>query len=480
MSAAAIERVADLPRVRPRSWATAAIVLADAVALEIALLLGLLTRFLFQPLVPIHLQRPQFEGLVLGVLALPLMYLWVGLYPGYGMGSVERLRARVYATATAFAVLLTWNYVFQENEWSRGVMLSTMAYALVVPPILEAFLRRRLVAKGICGVPVVILGAGQTGSQVAKQLVGQPDLGFVPVAILDDNPSKWGKDLSGVPVVGSLRLVDQFRGRAHVVLVAMPSMQRERLSELMQTLSFPHIILVPDLTGIQTMWINSRDLGGILGLELRKNLLIPTNRLMKRFMDYAIAIPMAILTLPFILLCAAWIKLVSPGPALFQQVREGKNGKRITIYKLRTMHPDAERLLAEHLDNNPQERAMWMRYYKLRKDPRVIPGVGRFLRRYSLDELPQLWNVIRGEMSLVGPRPFPLYHLDIFPPSFRSLRASVYPGLTGLWQVSDRSDGDITAQESGDTYYIRNWSLWLDCFILVRTVQTVLLAKGAY
>lgn len=480
MSAAALEHVSSIPYIRQRSWATAAIVFTDIVALELALLLGCLTRFAFQPLLPIHLGREQYAGLALGVLTLPLMYLWVGLYPGYGMGSVERLRSRVYSTFTVFIVLLTWNYVFQANEWSRGVLVSTMVFALVIPPIFEALLRHSLVARGICGVPVVILGGGQTGTQVARQLTKQRDLGFVPVAVLDDDSAKWGTQISGVPVIGSLKLVHHFHGRARVVLIAMPKLAREKLADLIQSLSFPHIILVPDLVGIQSMWINSRDLGGILGLEVRKNLLIPTNRIMKRFMDYAIAIPMAILTLPFLLLCAAWIKVVSPGPALFRQVREGKHGRPITILKLRTMHPDAERLLAEYLESNPDERATWRRFYKLKKDPRIIPGVGSFLRRYSLDELPQLWNVIQGDMSLVGPRPFPLYHLDIFPPNFRALRASVNPGLTGLWQVSDRSDGDVNVQETEDTYYIRNWSLWLDCFILVRTIQTVLLAKGAY
>jgi Undecaprenyl-phosphate galactose phosphotransferase WbaP len=341
-------------------------------------------------------------------------------------------------------------------------------------------LRKRLIARGVCGQPVVILGAGKTGSLVARTLQQEYDLGFVPVGVLDDDPLKWGTTVEGIPVVGPLSSVRAFEGQAKVVLVAMPGMNRERLAELVQSLSFPNIILIPDLFGIQSLWITSRDLGGILGLEVRKNLLVPSNRLLKRILDLAIALPVFLLAAPFVAACAGCIKLLSPGPAFFRQEREGRAGKRITVCKLRTMYPRAERLLQEYLDSHPEEKASWFEYYKLKKDPRILPGLGWFLRRYSLDELPQLWNVLRGEMSLVGPRPFPYYHLGSFPDAFRALRASVTPGLTGLWQVSERSDGNLRVQEMEDTYYIRNWSLWLDIYILLRTAQTLVRPSGAY
>jgi lipopolysaccharide/colanic/teichoic acid biosynthesis glycosyltransferase len=186
-----------------------------------------------------------------------------------------------------------------------------------------------------------------------------------------------------------------------------------------------------------------------------------------------------VVALPVIALAVIWIKRVSPGPAFYTQERGGEGARTIRVRKLRTMHCNAGALLTRYLGEHPEARQEWDRHFKLKDEPRLLAGVGRLLRSTSLDELPQLWNVIRGEMSLVGPRPFPDYHLEQFNLEFRALRARVLPGLTGLWQVSARSNGDLQVQQALDTYYIRNWSLWLDVHILARTVRAVLLRQGA-
>jgi lipopolysaccharide/colanic/teichoic acid biosynthesis glycosyltransferase len=161
-------------------------------------------------------------------------------------------------------------------------------------------------------------------------------------------------------------------------------------------------------------------------------------------------------------------------------VREGFDGKPIAVWKLRTMYADGDRILESWFETHPEDRAHWLRHFKLRHDPRVLPVIGTLLRRTSLDELPQLWSVLRGEMSLVGPRPLPDYHLRQFTSEFRVLRTRVLPGLTGLWQVSARGDADLALHQELDTFYIRNWSPWLDLYILARTFSAVILARGAY
>jgi lipopolysaccharide/colanic/teichoic acid biosynthesis glycosyltransferase len=225
--------------------------------------------------------------------------------------------------------------------------------------------------------------------------------------------------------------------------------------------------------------VSTRDLSGILALELPQNLLLRRNRAIKQISDYVLTIPLFLVSLPVLAIAALCIKLASRGPVFYAQEREGLGHRSFRMWKLRTMYRDAEDRLEGHLAENPQYRVEWENHMKLKQDPRIIPGVGRWLRKTSIDELPQLWDVLRGKMSLIGPRPFPKYHLEKFTDQSRELRAHIRPGITGLWQIIARSDADIKVQEELDMYYIRNWSLWLDLYILVRTIPAVIKQKGA-
>jgi Undecaprenyl-phosphate galactose phosphotransferase WbaP len=413
-----------------------------------------------------------------------LVYSTMGLYPAAGLGPVEELRRTVLATTLVCLAASAAIFLLKDiGLYSRGVFILFWLGSAVLVPLSRALVRWQCAARPWWGVPVVIIGAGETGRLVCSRLVEQPYLGLKPVAFLDDGDGRRGLP-AGVPVAGPLSAAPALAASLHIchALVAMPGVKRHELMPVLEQMGavFAHLIVIPDLFGMASLWVSTRDLGGVLGLEIRQNLLVPVNRWLKRGLDLALASLFGILSIPVLALAVLWIKRVSPGPAFYTQQRQGEAGRPIRVLKLRTMYPDAEMRLMAYLAENPDARHEWDRYFKLRNDPRLLPGIGHFLRRTSLDELPQFWNVLRGEMSLVGPRPFPEYHLDQFGAKFRELRSRVAPGITGLWQVSARSDGDLRVQEALDTYYIRNWSLWLDLHILARTLRAVLSRQGAY
>lgn len=453
---------------------------ADAAAVLLACWLGLALWNLVNPSIT---ASNRFSPLAATALFL-LAYCASGLYTPAGLGPIEELRRIVLAT-TLVSLLLTAALFLAKaaGQYSRGVFLATGALVLFLVPLSRAALRRACARRPWWGVPVLVFGAGRTARLLVKKLQDQPGLGLKPLACLDDDPAKHG-DCEGVPVPGPLSRAPVLAARYGIrhLVVAMPKLERERLLEILERYAggFARVIVIPNLFGVGSLWVTPHDLGGVLGLELRRNLLNPGARLLKRLLDLVIAAALAFPALVVIAVAALWIRHVSPGPVFYVQEREGAGGARIRIRKLRTMHLNADELLALHLAASPSAREEWRRHFKLRRDPRVLAGIGRFLRRTSLDELPQLWNVLRGEMSLVGPRPLPRYHLEQFDAEFRAMRSRVRPGLTGLWQVAVRADGDLELQRELDSYYIRNWSLWLELHILARTVGAVLSGRGAY
>ena len=407
-----------------------------------------------------------------------------GLYPGIGVAAAEQVRRLVRSINLGYLLLIAAMLLGAGGNFSQhAVLLLSWAASLALAPAARALLAPFLHARSWWGVPVMILGAGKTAHKIVRSLASQDSLGYRPVVCLDDDPDTHGS-CAGVPVLGTLADAAHLAGlfQTPCAIVAMPGIAREKLLANLERWSeiFPKIIVVPNLLGVATLWTESRDLGGIPGLRVRCHLLNPCNRMIKRALDAAFAALALIFSAPFFLLVSLCIKRASPGPAFYRQEREGEAGRPIRVLKLRTMYPDAESMLQRHLAAQPEARREWERFCKLRRDPRVLPGIGHFLRRTSLDELPQLWNVLKGEMSLVGPRPFPRYHNQRFDPGFRKLRLRVSPGLTGLWQVSARSDGDLEVQAALDSYYIRNWSLWLDLYILIRTLRVLWSRQGAY
>jgi Undecaprenyl-phosphate galactose phosphotransferase WbaP len=241
---------------------------------------------------------------------------------------------------------------------------------------------------------------------------------------------------------------------------------------------FGHLILIPDDQYGSSVWIEAHDIGGILGMEVRQRLYSRYEQSIKRGLD----ISLIILASPFLValfsFLAVLIRLDSPGPAMYRQTRFGKGGKPFSIWKFRTMVKNADEMMDHYLEKHPELANEWKQSHKLKKDPRVT-RVGRFLRRFSLDEFPQILNILPGEMSLVGPRPIVEDEIPQYGMSYHLFKR-VKPGLTGFWQISGRNDTTYERRVDLDLYYINNWSIWFDIYILAKTFAAVLLGKGAY
>jgi Undecaprenyl-phosphate galactose phosphotransferase WbaP len=415
-------------------------------------------------------------------LTLPIGYILLDVYRVHGQAPIERFTLRVKATCLLFALLFSWDYATEAMLAPAGAAALTFAFAIVLPLVGESITRTALIRRGLWAVPVVVIGAGAMGQQVVRVLQQMPELGLRPIGFFDDHyvdDRGPPATIESVPVLGSIADSAKYSHRIETAIVTTPAEARRTVDSVAVQLGYRDIIVVPELRELPTLGVRTSDLNGLIGLQMRRNLLLWRNRLLKQIIDHLVALPLFIVSLPIIAALALWIRTVSDGSPFYIQLRAGKDGRPIKVWKLRTMYSDAEERLEHYLSTNPSARQEWERYFKLTNDPRILPSVGHFLRRSSLDELPQIWNVIRGEMSLVGPRPFPKYHLDHFDPSFQLLRSSVIPGITGLWQVSARSDGDLEVQQVLDTYYIRNWSIWIDFYILYKTLGAVVAGRGA-
>jgi Undecaprenyl-phosphate galactose phosphotransferase WbaP len=236
------------------------------------------------------------------------------------------------------------------------------------------------------------------------------------------------------------------------------------------------LILIQQSDNFGSLWVEARDLDSILGLEFQYHLLSRRNRWLKKSFDLIGALSIFIILSPLLVLLSILIGIDSPGPILYRQERLSKNYRLFNVVKFRTMVLDAEGKLQQLLQNNPIAKEEYVKFHKLENDPRVT-RIGRILRKFSLDELPQLWNVIKGEMSLSGPRAYMSTELDNMG-SYSDTILRVNPGMTGWWQVLGRHQTSFQKRLQMDEYYISNWSLWMDTYIFLKTILVVFFGKG--
>ncbi len=449
-----------------------------------ALLACSVTAYLVWARTLLHQSASIYLPLLPLALLFPLAYGTGDLYPGFGIGAVQTLRRLTLRTSFVMLALISFTFALKlPARYSRVTVALTWLGALVAVPFLRYLVLGSAKRWRWWTEPAILVGRREKVALLRETLNAALSLGYRPVAVLSQEGGAGPKVRVGSSLMESVENLRDapsyaMRGvRVAFVVDQEPASEGPLLDFLQQ--HFRHVIVVHSMASLPVEGVVVRDLGGVLGLELTNQLLIRRNRLTKRALDVVLGFVALTLALPIIGLAALAIKLVDGGPVIYRQEREGLGGRSIQVRKLRTMHPDAQELLKQHLATSVDAQKEWHRSFKLENDPRIVPGIGPFLRRFSIDELPQLWNVFKGEMSLIGPRPFPEYHLHKFSPGFLALRRRVRPGMTGLWQVMVRSTGSIEEQEAFDTHYIRNWSIWMDIYILAKTTSAVVTGRGA-
>ena len=404
--------------------------------------------------------------------------LAVGLYPGIGLSLLAEMRLSSLAAAFMGPIFLIVSMLQGRTAPPiQFIIVVTCCLLLVTLPLARGIARALFSRCAWWGQPVLIAGDDAAAEQTYSFLCRNPRFALRPLGIVGD----WQANDGFTALRHLSRSGDFAEGLgAPWLVVAMPQRPYTEVESLVRRFgrqNGQHRMLVSELDGSAGLWDRASaclDWPGGYRPFYQTSLL----RRFKRTIDIGLTVVGGLMLLPWILLIAVLVRFYSTGPALYCQERIGRDGRKFKAWKFRTMISNADGVLEEYLAAHPQLREEWERDHKLQDDPRVT-RIGRLLRKTSLDELPQLWNVLRGEMSLVGPRPIVDAEVVKYGDSFEHF-CSVSPGLTGLWQVSGRNNTTYAERVELDSYYARNWSPWLDLYILVLTVKVVLFREGAY
>jgi len=462
---------------RYAAWVmVAAMVASDLLGLFIAGAIAMTGRWLLLGPFNPDLLLWIFPVAVLMVIKFSLQHL----YPAIGMGVVEEFRSLTISISLIFIVVSTILMITKEAAvFSRFVYVLFWLSSIVTIPVIRLVVRHIMARVGLWGEPVAIIGAIEPARRLYEQFRIDPKKGLRPVIIL--TPEKEGRDGTLKLPVYSIDRLETFRQENHVKVAAVLYDDLSEVEEICNRYrdTFERIALF-DTCGNHLFFNKMRvqQYGGLISLEVRHSLLDPWAQAFKRIIDVIISGLALVLPIPFFVLIAGLIHIDSSGPILYRQRRLGKKGKPFTMLKFRTMHLNADEVLSSTLARNPDLQQEWDRYQKLRKDPRVT-RLGGLLRRFSIDELAQLWNVLRGEMSLVGPRPLMPDQQNIYGGNYQHYER-VVPGISGLWQISGRNQTSFIRRAELDMEYVMSWSVWLDIYVMVRTVWVVLKRNGAF
>jgi exopolysaccharide biosynthesis polyprenyl glycosylphosphotransferase len=479
--------------VKPRTWLQAlwgklwVWMLADAILMNIAFGLAYFVRYELQ-----WLRAVDPANNVPYVAFLPfVLLLTILLHIVYRKEGIYRTRRKISwfdemysifnGTTSGIVIMIVLVFVYQPTFYSRIIFLYAGIFILGLLAVsrgAKVTLVRHWRKSGFGVANLLIVGAGEVARTVMRTVVANPEEGFEIVGFVDDDVYKGQTDIGRFKALGSIRNLPGVLEQKQIdeVIITLPWQYHRKImsiSALCERQDVP-VRIVPDVFQMTLSRVELGEMSGIPLLGIKHTTISGSNLIIKRVLDFTVALLGLIFLAPLMALIGLAIKLDSPGPAIFTQERVGKNGKRFGIHKFRSMVLDAEDQIDDLLFLNEANGP----FFKIKNDPRLT-RLGRQLRRFSLDELPQLYNVLRGEMSLVGPRPPIPAEVDQYQ-SWHHRRLDVLPGITGLWQVNGRSDLTFDEMALLDIYYIENWSLALDIKLMLQTIPTVILRMGAY
>jgi len=463
------------------------IVFTDLLLINAAFLLGYYLRYeaqLFKAVDPVnYVPYRSYIMLQLGYMATLVFTLWLDGAWNLRRGSswLDEVYRIINGTTTGMAVMLVLIFGIRPLAFSRLLFLYVsvltvlfLSASRLLKRSIESHRRRR----GIGVDRTLIVGSGEVARAVMRTLVARPELGYQVMGYIDLHPGKAEEAIGRFPLLGGLDDLDHIlRTKSiHEVIITIPSNHGRKIQKIVRSCRKADVRarMVPDFFQLSLHQVDVDTLAGIPLLGVRETPLGRGPRLAKRVLDMVGAVIGLTLGAPVMVLVALAIRLDSTGPIFFKQERLGENEKPFQVIKFRSMRVGADEEKAALLDQNEADGPL----FKMKDDPRQT-RVGRLLRRTSMDEWPQFINILRGEMSIVGPRP-PLASEVAKYEAWQRKRLAVKPGLTGLWQVSGRSDLPFDEMCLLDIYYIENWSLWLDMRIILKTIPQFLLARGAY
>lgn len=412
-----------------------------------------------------------------------ILFLLNGLYPGYGLTAVREMAKIIKTITLVYAFLGVSVYLLKSYTYfPRSIFFMAWLVSLFTIPLMRFIIRNRISLSDLYGIPVIFIADDDLPRQLLESVMRCRRMGWNVLGIyVDEEKSHNLQDLT-LPTLDSWEEIKRFkeRNRINTAIYSAPlsgdDVRDSKHNWRLINALFKNIIMVIPNYHLASVWVEPRDLEGRLGLELTFHLLDPIAKVIKKIMDIVGGVILLIILSPLLLFISLAIYIDSPGPIFYRQKRLGRSFETFWALKFRTMVKDADESLKELLENNPQARREYEIFHKLSDDPRIT-RVGRWLRKYSLDELPQLWNVIKGEMSLVGPRAYMPEELEDMG-RYVDLILKVRPGMTGWWQVMGRQNTTFQTRLRMDEYYLSNWSLWMDIYIFYKTIWVVLSGTG--